>query len=152
MRMDVFGDRSLSGGWVNKSVRLTRGFSSLDASTTFICSFALACAAICAVPGIARAQDSSDTEQETYIWPLEGRYALTSTFAEYRSGHFHAGVDISTGGRTGLPMYLAFRLKLWTDCPRTPCARWETSSFVDPWWQLRQISREKYARTIGRIS
>jgi murein DD-endopeptidase MepM/ murein hydrolase activator NlpD len=94
-------------------VRLTRGFSSLEASTIFICSFALACAAICAVPGIAHAQDSSDTEQETYIWPLERRYALTSTFAEYRSGHFHAGVDISTGGRTGLPVRAVAAGHVW---------------------------------------
>jgi len=42
-----------------------------------------------------------------YIWPLRGRYALTSTFAEYRPGHFHAGIDISTGGRTGLPVRAA---------------------------------------------
>jgi len=42
-----------------------------------------------------------------YIWPLKGRYALTSTFAEYRRGHFHAGIDISTGGRTGLPVRAA---------------------------------------------
>ena len=94
-------------------MRLTRGFSSLKASTTFICSFALACAAIYAVPGIACAQDASDTEQETYIWPLEGRYALTSTFAEYRSGHFHAGLDISTGGRTGLPVRAVAEGHVW---------------------------------------
>jgi murein DD-endopeptidase MepM/ murein hydrolase activator NlpD len=42
-----------------------------------------------------------------YIWPLKGRYALTSTFAEYRRGHFHAGIDVSTGGRTGVPVQAA---------------------------------------------
>jgi hypothetical protein len=92
-------------------VRLTRGFSLLNASLIFLCLLALACAATRAIPnvltslgGIAYAQDSAETEQESYVWPLEGRYALTSTFAEYRGGHFHAGLDISTGGMTGLPV------------------------------------------------
>ena len=34
--------------------------------------------------------------------PLEG--TLTSTFSEYRSGHFHAGIDLSTGGKIGIPV------------------------------------------------
>jgi len=38
------------------------------------------------------------------IWPLEGRIAFTSTFGEYRTGRYHAGVDFSTGGRNGLPL------------------------------------------------
>lgn len=29
---------------------------------------------------------------------------LTSSFGEYRPGHFHGGFDYSTGGRTGLPV------------------------------------------------
>ena len=44
------------------------------------------------------------TAQERYVWPLTGHSALTSTFGEYRTGHFHAGIDISTGGRTGAPV------------------------------------------------
>ena len=112
--MDVFGDRSLSGGWVNKPVRLTRGFSLLAGLAAFFCLLAPTCGAMSATPtvlrcilGIGYSGDSPETHQESYIWPVEGRYALTSTFAEYRSGHFHAGLDISTGGRTGLPVRAA---------------------------------------------
>ena len=36
-------------------------------------------------------------------WPLPIAINLTSSFAEYRSGHFHAGVDIKTYGREGVP-------------------------------------------------
>ena len=50
---------------------------------------------------------SPDAGKQDYTWPLKGRYALTSTFAEYRHGHYHAGLDISTGGRTGMPVRAA---------------------------------------------
>ncbi len=36
--------------------------------------------------------------------PLEGPRSLTSSFGEYRSGHYHAGLDLSTGGREGEPV------------------------------------------------
>ncbi len=29
---------------------------------------------------------------------------MSGTFGEYRTGHFHAGIDLSTGGRIGLPV------------------------------------------------
>ena len=35
--------------------------------------------------------------QEPYQWPLDLPRALTSSFAEYRSGRFHAGIDLRTG-------------------------------------------------------
>ena len=38
------------------------------------------------------------------LWPLEERTCVTGSFGEYRSNHFHAGIDISTGGRIGLPV------------------------------------------------
>ncbi|NNF08352.1 MAG: M23 family metallopeptidase [Candidatus Eisenbacteria bacterium] len=38
------------------------------------------------------------------IPPLEGYPPLTSSFGEYRSGHFHGGLDFSTGGQEGLPV------------------------------------------------
>lgn len=50
---------------------------------------------------------SPDAAKQDYVWPLKGRHALTSTFAEYRHGHYHAGLDISTGGRTGVPVRAA---------------------------------------------
>ena len=40
-----------------------------------------------------------------YRFPLEGHYALSGTFGELRSNHFHSGIDIKTHGKTGLPVY-----------------------------------------------
>ncbi len=40
---------------------------------------------------------------ETFLWPLDAPPALTSTFCEFRPGHFHAGVDMKTYGQLGLP-------------------------------------------------
>ena len=39
-----------------------------------------------------------------FIWPLNPFTALTSTFYEYRTTHFHSGVDLSTFGKRGLPV------------------------------------------------
>ena len=41
---------------------------------------------------------------EPYEWPLKVNRVLTGSFAEFRTDHFHAGLDLSTGGRTGLPV------------------------------------------------
>lgn len=38
---------------------------------------------------------------ESYVWPLDAPPALTSTYAEYRSGRFHAGLDVKTWGKEG---------------------------------------------------
>ena len=40
----------------------------------------------------------------TYENPLDIPIALSGTFAEIRSSHFHAGLDIKTMGRQGLPV------------------------------------------------
>ncbi|UCF06732.1 MAG: M23 family metallopeptidase [bacterium] len=45
----------------------------------------------------------SAARSEIYLWPLYGARRLSSTFGEYRRGHYHAGIDIRTGGRVGLP-------------------------------------------------
>ncbi|RPJ41144.1 MAG: M23 family metallopeptidase, partial [Candidatus Latescibacterota bacterium] len=47
------------------------------------------------------ASASSSPAKDDYVWPLAYRGCLTATFAEYREGHFHAGIDLSTGGKTG---------------------------------------------------
>jgi len=39
-----------------------------------------------------------------YIWPLSQNYGVSATFGEYRDDHFHAGIDVSTNGETGLPV------------------------------------------------
>jgi len=36
--------------------------------------------------------------QQPYVWPLDLPQAVTSSFGEYRSGRFHAGLDLRTGG------------------------------------------------------
>ena len=33
-----------------------------------------------------------------YVWPLKLDPQLTSSFAEYRPGRFHAGIDLRTNG------------------------------------------------------
>ena len=42
-----------------------------------------------------------------YHWPLDLPRDLSSSFAEYRTGRFHAGIDLRTGGVTGKPVYAA---------------------------------------------
>lgn len=37
--------------------------------------------------------------------PLDPPLTITGGFGEYRVGHFHAGVDLGTGGRVGKPVY-----------------------------------------------
>lgn len=40
-----------------------------------------------------------------YRWPMKLKPELTSRFCDYRTGHFHAGVDIRTKGKTGYRVY-----------------------------------------------
>src|SRR5688572_33071652 len=47
----------------------------------------------------ARAFASAD-----FIWPLQQNYGISATFGESRSDHYHAGIDLSTNGETGLPV------------------------------------------------
>ena len=51
--------------------------------------------------------DSIRTDINDYIWPISARPKITSSFAEFRSSHFHAGLDIGTGNRTGADVYAA---------------------------------------------
>jgi len=51
---------------------------------------------------------SSQThESEGYLFPINPgqQNYLSGTFGEIRSSHFHTGIDVKTGGRTGLPVY-----------------------------------------------
>ncbi|UCF78734.1 MAG: M23 family metallopeptidase [Candidatus Eiseniibacteriota bacterium] len=41
---------------------------------------------------------------EEMLFPLLLPPALTSTFCEYRNGHFHSGIDLSTNEETGVPV------------------------------------------------
>ncbi len=48
---------------------------------------------------------SEATPAAPYVFPLRERMPLTSTFGEYRAGHFHGGLDFSTGGETGMDVF-----------------------------------------------
>lgn len=41
------------------------------------------------------------------LWPLDRPPSIVSSFGEYRYDHMHAGIDISTGGATGLKVRAA---------------------------------------------
>lgn len=47
---------------------------------------------------------SPQAEATSYGWPLEQNYGISATFGESRGDHFHAGIDLSTNGDTGLPV------------------------------------------------
>lgn len=40
---------------------------------------------------------------EVYLWPLRGNRRLSSSFSEYRDGHYHAGIDLRSYGAVGMP-------------------------------------------------
>ncbi len=42
---------------------------------------------------------------QNYLWPTNASHYLTSSFAEYRPGHFHAGIDIKTWGKEGYKVF-----------------------------------------------
>ncbi len=42
---------------------------------------------------------------QNYLWPTNASNHLTSSFCEYRSGHYHSAIDIKTWGREGYPCY-----------------------------------------------
>jgi len=48
------------------------------------------------------ARGGSGIAAPSYDWPLKANPVLTSSFGEPRSTHVHAGIDLSTGGRTGI--------------------------------------------------
>ncbi len=52
-------------------------------------------------------RDSKKTASETYLFPTDASHQINSGFADYRETHFHGGIDISTNGRIGYPVYAA---------------------------------------------
>jgi hypothetical protein len=49
--------------------------------------------------------DSIRINPHDYIWPTDASRKVTSSFAEYRSSHFHGGIDISTNQVTGYKVF-----------------------------------------------
>lgn len=57
------------------------------------------------VPALAALLTGATPATRPARWPLDLPPVLTSTFGEYRSQHLHAGIDLGTGGRIGVPCY-----------------------------------------------
>jgi hypothetical protein len=57
--------------------------------------------------------DSVRTDLGDYLWPTDAGRALTSTFGEFRRTHFHAGIDVSTGDRTGFKVFASRDGYVW---------------------------------------
>ena len=55
----------------------------------------------------AFSQLHEETDRHYYAPPLKIPFFLAGNFAELRPNHFHAGIDIKTQGKTGLPVYAA---------------------------------------------
>ncbi len=51
--------------------------------------------------------NSQELPQGYFRNPMDHEIGLSATFAELRSGHFHAGLDMRTGGVTGKAVYAA---------------------------------------------
>lgn len=60
-----------------------------------------------APPATKATFDSIRTDLGDYLWPTDAGRRITSSFAEYRSNHFHGGLDISTNGVTGYNVFAA---------------------------------------------
>lgn len=56
---------------------------------------------------------NSNLISQSYVWPTDASYYLSSSFAEWRYGHFHAGIDIKTNGTTGYPVYAIRSGHIW---------------------------------------
>ncbi|NOZ60898.1 MAG: M23 family metallopeptidase [Calditrichaeota bacterium] len=50
---------------------------------------------------------------QNYLWPTDASHYLTSSFAEYRPGHFHAGIDIKTWGKEGYKVFAVRDGYIW---------------------------------------
>ncbi|MEJ2542861.1 MAG: M23 family metallopeptidase [Calditrichaceae bacterium] len=43
--------------------------------------------------------------KKDYLWPTNASNHLTSSFCEYRPGHYHSAIDIKTWNKEGYPIY-----------------------------------------------
>ena len=50
---------------------------------------------------------SQELPQGYFRNPMDHEIGLSATFAEFRTGHFHSGLDMRTGGAVGKPVYAA---------------------------------------------
>lgn len=47
---------------------------------------------------------AAQENDKSYVWPLSIANGISSTFQEFRSNHFHAGIDLRTFQKTGFPV------------------------------------------------
>lgn len=47
----------------------------------------------------------SQTSSGDLLWPIDSPRVISGNYGELRSNHFHAGIDFSTEGKIGLPVY-----------------------------------------------
>lgn len=45
------------------------------------------------------------SQQSEFRWPIDSPRVITGNYGELRPNHFHAGIDFSTNGKTGYPVY-----------------------------------------------
>ncbi|HDP67778.1 MAG TPA: M23 family metallopeptidase [Candidatus Marinimicrobia bacterium] len=50
---------------------------------------------------------------QNYLWPTNASRQLSSSFGEYRSGHFHSGIDIKTNYHAGYPVFAVADGYVW---------------------------------------
>ncbi len=48
---------------------------------------------------------AGELKAQKYLWPTNASRAITSTFSEFRPGHFHSGIDIKTWNREGYKIF-----------------------------------------------
>lgn len=70
-------------------------------SSFFICTLLF----VFSAPSQAQKASPFSPDSAQYLWPTNASHALSGTFAETRSQHFHAALDIKTWGRRGYPVY-----------------------------------------------
>lgn len=62
---------------------------------------------VLAVAAMAQSIPVSNPAPDAFASPLHIPLVLAGNYGELRPDHFHAGLDIKTLGRTGLPVYAA---------------------------------------------
>ncbi len=61
--------------------------------------------AVSGTPPAPAPADAITTDLSDYCWPTDAGNIVTSTFGEFRSMHFHGGIDVSTGDVTGFRVF-----------------------------------------------
>jgi len=51
--------------------------------------------------------NTKNSPDDSYLFPTDASRQINSGFADFRSSHFHGGMDISTNGKIGYPVFAA---------------------------------------------